>query len=72
MFMASFSNRPSTPVCLILSEPERSTKCTEATVFISLPGFDDSMLMIKIQWERVDSSFLGVLLTTRLVSPMNR
>jgi hypothetical protein len=70
--MAYFYSSPSTPVCLILSEPERSTKCTEATVFMSLPVLEDSMLMMKMQCERVDSSFLGVLLTTLLVSPMKR
>lgn len=54
MLMAYFSRSPSTPVVLILSEPDKSTRWTDATVFISLPGFELSMLMIKMQWERVD------------------
>ena len=61
--MAYFSNFPSTPVCLILYEPDRSTKCIVAWLFISLPGFEVSSFMMKIQWDLVDSSFFGVLQT---------
>jgi hypothetical protein len=35
MLMASFCNRPVTPVLPIRSEPERSTRWTRATVFTS-------------------------------------
>jgi hypothetical protein len=47
--MASFSSNPYTPVDFILSEPDKSTKWIDATVLISLPGFDVYRLMIKMQ-----------------------
>ena len=61
--MAYFSNFPSTPVFFILYEPERSTKWIVAWLFMSLPGFEVSSLIMKMQWDLVDSSFLGVLHT---------
>jgi hypothetical protein len=69
MWIASFSSLPSTPVCLILYEPDKSTKWIVAWLFISLPGFDVYNLIIKIQWDLVDSSFFGVLHTYLFMSP---
>ena len=39
---------------------------------MSLSAFDIYKLMVKMQWDRVDSSFFGVLLTTLFRSPRNR
>lgn len=69
MWIASFSSFPSTPVCLILYEPDKSTKWIVAWLLISLPGFDVYSLIIKIQWDLVDSSFFGVLQTSLFMSP---
>jgi hypothetical protein len=69
IWMAYFYNFPSTPVCLILSEPDRSTKWTVAWLFISLPALDVYILMMNIQCDRVDSSFFGVLQTSLFMSP---
>lgn len=56
---------------MILYEPDKSTKLTVATLLTSLPGLDVYNIIMKIQWERVDSSFFYVLQTTRFVSPTN-
>ena len=68
--LASFYKSPSTPVFPILSEPLRSTKCTRETVFTSELGFRVSIIMMNMQWDLVDASFLGVSETTLFVSPM--
>ena len=54
----------------LLSDPERSTRWSLETVFISEPAFLDSIWIIKMQCDLVDASFFGVSLTTLLVSPI--
>lgn len=68
--VASLYRSPVTPVYLILSEPERSTKWILETVFISEFVFLDSIIIIKMQWDLVETSFLGVSQITLLLSPI--
>ena len=62
--IASLFIYPSIPVFPILSEPAKSTKCNLLTVLTSLPIFCVSIYTMKIQWERVEASFIGVSATT--------
>ena len=71
ILIASVYNNPSTPVLPILSDPERSTRWILAVVFIAEFGAWETTYKIKIQWDLVDASFLGVSQTTLLVSPIN-
>ncbi len=71
ILIASVYSSPSTPVLPILSEPERSTRWILAVVFIAEFGAWETTYKIKIQWDLVDASFLGVSQTTLLVSPIN-
>lgn len=71
MLIAYLCSKSLTPVYFILYDPDKSTKFIDATLLTSVPGLVVSRYIMKIQWERVDSSFFGVLHVIRLVSPLS-
>ena len=72
MNFASRSCFPSMPDFPALSDPERSTSYILEQIFVSDPCLFDSRLMMKIQCDHVETSFIGVSEIARFVCPMKR
>lgn len=67
---ASNNYLPSIPLFPALSEPDKSTSYSFEWTFASDPCLCDSRLIIKMQWDQVDTSFIGVSDMALFVWPM--
>ena len=71
MNFASCNYLPSIPDFPAHSDPDRSTSCSFEQIFVSDPCLFDSIFIMKIQWDRVETSFIGVSDIALFVCPIN-